>query len=128
LSRDVERKKAEAVLADAQRIRNKGPILTGQIADILTSLKQLDSIIKVSVSSDNLTDVSLTKLGSKKVSLGKFSSKKLALKPGRYILSGVRLGFKDERLEIELRVTNDAIQRYSIACKTAVNGSSPVAN
>ncbi len=128
LSRDVERKKAEAVLADAQRIKNKGPVLTGQIADIQASLKQLDSIVKVSVSSDNLTNVSLTKLGSKKVSLGKFSSKKLALKPGRYVLRGVRLGFKDERLEIELRVTRDAIQRYSITCETAVNGSSTVAN
>lgn len=128
LSRSAPREKADAVLADAQRIKNKGSVLSGQIADIEASLKQLDSTIKVSFSSDGLTDVGLTKAGSKKVNLGKFSLKKLMLKPGRYTISGVRLGFKDVRRDIELRVTGDDIQRYSIKCLTPVNGSSVVTN
>jgi hypothetical protein len=128
LSRAVPREKAEAVLADAQRINNKGPVLTGQIADIENAFKQLNNTINVSFSSDSLTDVSLTKAGSKKINLGKFAIKNLALNPGRYVVSGVRLGFKDERRNIELRVTGDRVQRYAIRCKTPVNGSSVVVN
>jgi len=128
LSRSAPREKADAVLADARRIKNKGPVLIAQIAEIETSLKQLDSTIKVSIASDSLTEIWLTKEGSKKVNLGKFSSKKLMLKPGRYIISGVRLGFKDVRRNIELNLTGDDIQRYSIKCITPVNGSSVVTN
>jgi tetratricopeptide (TPR) repeat protein len=128
LSRSAPREKADAVLADAQRIKNKGAVLTGQIADMQASLKQLDSTIKVSFSSDSLTEVGLTKAGSKKINLGKFALKKLMLKPGRYTISGVRLGFKDVRRDIELRVTGDDIQSYSIKCITPVNGSSVVTN
>jgi tetratricopeptide (TPR) repeat protein len=128
LSRSAQREKADAVLADAQRIKNKGPVLTSQITDMRASLKQLDSAIKVSITSDSLTEISLTKAGSKKVNLGKFSTKKLMLRPGRYTVSGVRLGFKDVRRDIELRVTGDDIQSYSIKCITPVNGSPVVTN
>ncbi len=128
LARQSQRTKAEGVLADARRIKSKGPLLRKQIASIEASIKQIDSTIKVSFTSDGLTDVNLKKAGSKKIRLGKFSVKNLALKPGRYVVSGVRLGFKDERREIELRVNGDDIQTYSITCKTPVNGSSVVAN
>ena len=128
LARSSQREKAEAILLDAQRIKVKGSVLSRQIAEIQASLKQLDSTIKVSFSSDSLTEVDLTKEGAKKIRLGKFSIKNLALKPGRYSVRGVRLGFKDERREIELRVTSDDVQIYSIACKTPVNSASLVAN
>jgi tetratricopeptide (TPR) repeat protein len=128
LARSSQREKAEAILLDAQRIKVKGRVLSRQIAEIQVSLKQLDSTIKVSFSSDSLTEVDLTKEGAKKIRLGKFSIKNLALKPGRYSVRGVRLGFKDERREIELRITSDDIQFFSIACKTPVNSASLVAN
>jgi hypothetical protein len=128
LARSKQREKAEVILLDAKRIKTKGPILKRQIANIQATLKQLESTIKVSFSSDGLTDVGLTKDGAKKVRLGKFSVKNLALKPGRYTVSGVRFGFKDERREIELRVTNDDVQSYSIVCKTPINSASVVAN
>ena len=128
LARESQRQKAESVLADAQRIKNKGSVLRKQIANIEASIKQVDSTIKVSFTSDGLTDVNLTKAGAKKIRLGKFSVKNLALKPGRYVISGVRLGFKDERREIELRVSEDDVQNYSITCKTPVNGPSVVSN
>ena len=128
LGRSTQRQKAESVLAEAQRIKGKGRVLSQQIAKIEASLKEVDSSIKVSFTSDGLTDVNLTKAGSKKIRLGKFSVKNLALKPGRYVVSGVRLGFKDERREIELRVNGDDVQTIAIACKTPVGGTSVVAN
>jgi len=51
---------------------------------------------------------------------GKFRTKNLALKPGRYVLSGTRLGFKDVRQEIELRVSDEEIQSFSIMCKEQI--------
>ena len=75
-----------------------------------------------------MTEITLTKAGSKRIRLGVFNEKNLALKPGRYTLKGVRLGFKDEVREIELRANGDAIQRFSILCDTPVNGSSIVTN
>jgi tetratricopeptide (TPR) repeat protein len=128
LARSSQRNKAEGVLGDAKRIKAKGPILTSQIAEIEASLKQIDSSIKVSFTSDGLTNVDLIKLGSKKIRLGKFSVKNLALKPGRYVINGARLGFKDERREIELRVSNAEVQTISIACKTPVTGTAVVTN
>jgi len=128
LSRVTQRERAESVLADAKRIKGKGSVLSQQIADIEASMKQVDSTIKVSFTSDGLTDVNLTKAGSKKIRLGKFSIKNLALKPGRYVISGARLGFKDERREIELRVSSEDVQEFSIACKTPVGGAAVVTN
>ena len=97
LSRATQRSRAEKILADARAIKTKGELLTRQIGQLDASLKQLDSAVKVSFSSDQLTDVSLVKVGAKPISLGKFSRKNLALKPGRYVVRGTRLGFKDER-------------------------------
>jgi len=128
LSRVTQRERAESVLADAKRIKGKGSVLSQQIAAIEASMKQVDSTIKVSFTSDGLTDVNLTKAGSKKIRLGKFSIKNLALKPGRYVISGARLGFKDERREIELRVSSEDVQEFSIACKTPVGGAAVVTN
>ncbi len=120
LSRATQRARAEKVLADARAIKVKGKVLSRQVAQLEASLKQLDSTIKVSFSSNQLTDVSLVKAGSKRINLGKFSSKKLALKPGRYVVSGKRLGYRDERKEIELRANGEDVQSFSIACTTPV--------
>ncbi len=123
LARSSQRKTAETVLADAKGIKRKGPVLNAQIANIEAALKQLDSTINVSFESDSLTEVSLSKAGSKRLRLGAFSVKNLALKPGRYTLKGVRLGFKDELREIELTATGESIQTFIIACTTPVSGS-----
>lgn len=123
MSRATQRALAEKVLADARAIKTKGKLLNNQIAQLESSLKQIDSTIKVSFNSDQLTDVSLVKAGSKPIMLGKFKSNKLALKPGRYVIRGTRLGYRDERKEIELRANGEAVQNFSIACTQAVIGS-----
>jgi len=128
LSRSTQRGNAEKVLADAKGIKRKGAVLSAQIAQMEGALKQVDSTINVSFESDALTEVSLTKAGSKRLRLGAFSVKNLALKPGRYILKGVRLGFKDELREIELAANGQQVQTFAISCTTPVSGSSLVTN
>ena len=120
LSRTSERAKAEKILADAKAIKAKGRVLSNQISQLDSALKQVDNTIKVSFNSDELTDVSLVKAGSKAIRLGRFKTKNLALKPGRYVIRGTRLGFRDERKDIELRANGEAVQVFSIACTQSV--------
>ena len=123
MARTDRKQKATAVLNDALAISNKGTRLNQQIAQLQTNLAQTDAVVKVSFSSDNVTQVTLQKIGSKPISLGQFSRKNLALKPGRYVLSGVRLGYQDVRQDIELVPGSSAVQSFTIQCNEAIQAS-----
>ena len=120
LSKSTARESAQAVLAEAQAIKMKGPRLSQQIASLDSTLKQADATIRVSLMSDSLTEVSLKKEGAKRIQLGRFNEKKLALKPGRYTLVGTRLGFQDQRQELELSVSKGGEQTFAIACSDPI--------
>ncbi len=120
LSKSTARESAQAVLAEAQAIKKKGPRLSQQIASLDSTLKQADATIRVSLMSDSLTEVSLKKEGAKRIQLGRFNEKKLALKPGRYTLVGTRLGFQDQRQELELSVSKGGEQTFAIACSDPI--------
>lgn len=111
---------ANKLLGDAKAIKSKGPKLKQQIATLEQSLKQSDAVLKVQLLSDALTDVTLTKVGASKLKLGKFTNKNMGLKPGRYVVSGVRLGFKDTRKEIELYPQASGVQKIDIRCDIPV--------
>jgi tetratricopeptide (TPR) repeat protein len=123
LSFSQTQQKAEAakLLADARAIKQKGPRLAQQIALLESALTDSDASIKVSLRSDSLTHVSLQKVGSKALKLGQFSLRKMALKPGRYIAIGVRLGFQDVRKEIELYPAGDSIKSITVQCDQAIS-------
>ena len=118
--RTEQKNKASKVLADARTIKQKGPKLRLQITQLENALADSDASIKVSLLSDSLTQVSLQKVGSKVLKLGQFSSRKMALKPGRYIAIGVRLGFQDVRKEIELYPGDDSIKSITVQCDQAI--------
>lgn len=123
LSRSEPRAKAEKVLKDARAIPQKGPRLERQIVQLEAAVSQLDTIVKVSFRSDNLTRVTLQKVGSKAIPLGTFAVKNLSLKPGRYIAVGVRLGYQDVRKEIELRPSEGDLQVFDVRCEQAISSS-----
>jgi len=116
LSKSHRKQEANAVLKDARAIRQKGPKIKQQIAQIEAALSSSDAVIKVNFLSDSKTEISLTKEGAQKISLGRFSSKNLALKPGRYVLNGVRIGYRDVRREIELIPGDNKVQSFNISC------------
>lgn len=125
LAKRTQKERVGKVLSDARGIQKKGPKLKQQIASIELAMQQLNRTIDVTLRSDQLTDIMLLKAGAKPLSLGKFSNRKLALKPGRYVLSGQRLGFQDVRQEVVLspESPNDG-HSFDIRCKrpvTAVN-------
>ena len=124
-SQTQQKDEATRVLADARAIKQKGPKLTQQITQLESALADSDASIKVSLLSDSLTQVSLQKVGSKVLKLGQFSNRNMALKPGRYIAIGVRLGFQDVRKEIELYPAGDSIKLITVQCDQAITLATP---
>lgn len=116
LSKATARERANGVLNDAKGISKKGPQLREQIASMEQALKQIDVNIKTVIASDSLTQVSLKKAGAKRINLGKFASKNLVLKPGRYTLVGTRLGYQDQRIELELTAQGEPLRSFTIVC------------
>ena len=117
------RKDIESALVDAKALATKGPIIKSQIADLESTLNGADADIKVEFTSDALTDLSLSREGTRKIKLGKFSLRRLSLKPGRYVLSGSRLGYRDVRLSIELRANGQQVQNFHLACTESLANS-----
>lgn len=121
LSKAAEKQTAQQLLADAKAIRAAGPKLNSQIEELQNILTQTEVTIKVQITSDAITEVTLGKEGSSQIQLGRFSSKNLALKPGRYVLSGVRFGFRDVRKEIELLPGDTGLQNFELSCDQPVS-------
>ena len=127
LARSEQKEKADRILKDARAIADKGPRLLDQIVKLESALEQTDATVKVSFVSDNVTDITLQKVGSKPIKLGQFTQKNLSLKPGRYVASGVRLGYQDVRKDIEL-LPSKGVQTFSVRCDQALSLSSAGAN
>jgi tetratricopeptide (TPR) repeat protein len=115
-SRDETNGQATKLLQDAKLITSKGSNLLAQIAELEGALAQAGRSVKVSLLSDNFTAISLQKIGSKAIKFGSFKKKNIALKPGRYVAVGVRLGYRDVRTEIELHVSGNTTQTFTIIC------------
>ena len=75
-----------------------GPRLTSQKLELSRLLKRAATPLKVKLISDNLTDVSINKVGR----LGNFSNHIINLKPGLYIATGRRIGYRDVRVEFRV--------------------------
>jgi tetratricopeptide (TPR) repeat protein len=128
LSRTSQRQFATTALNDARAISKKGPLLERQIAQMETTIQQLDSTINVRFVSDQFTKVSLTKAGTRSINLGRFANKTLALKPGRYVVSGVRLGFQDVRQEVDLVPGASDSLSVTIQCDQVIGATANLSN
>jgi len=88
----------QKVLQDATGIANPGPLLSQQITRLNQALKTSQTPIEVTLVSDSNTDVTLFKVAR----LGSFDKTAVSLKPGRYIVAGSRMGYRDVRIEFTL--------------------------
>jgi len=127
-SRDQKNNQASSLLADARAIKTKGTLLSQQIAQLETALALADRSVKISLLSDNFTDVSLQRTGSRAIKFGSFVKKNLSLKPGRYVVTGVRLGYRDVRTQIELHVQGEAAQSFTIVCDEPLRTSAVISS
>ena len=115
LSTTSQFRRGQKVLKDASGIRNPGPVLQQQIAELRQALKASQTPIQVLLTSDSNTDVTLFRVAK----LGAFDKTAVSLKPGRYTVAGTRMGFRDVR--IEFTVTDQGLDKpISISCNEAI--------
>jgi hypothetical protein len=108
-------RRGQKVLQDASGIRNPGPVLQQQVSTLRKVLKASQTPIQVMLTSDSTTDVTLFRVAK----LGVFDKTAVSLKPGRYIVAGTRMGFRDVR--VEFTVTGQGLdQPISISCNEAI--------
>jgi tetratricopeptide (TPR) repeat protein len=90
---------AREVLAHADRVKPRGPLLSSQIDQVEKLIRQAESEVEVVIRSDGLTDVVIYHVGR----LGRFQEKKLVLRTGNYTAMGSRNGYRDVRQTLKVR-------------------------
>jgi len=95
LSAPEVRREAERLLAEAGKVQGAAPVLESQATRLRDTLRLYDIPVALVLQSDGLTRVTLQRVGG----MGSFTRKELSLKPGRYVLTGDRPGFRDVRRE-----------------------------
>ena len=115
LSASSQFRRGEKVLEDARGIARPGPKLKAQIAEMQRVLKASQTPVQVVLTSDSNTYVTLFKIAK----LGVFEKTAVSLKPGRYIVAGSRMGYRDVR--IEFTVTGQGFdQPIAISCNESI--------
>jgi tetratricopeptide (TPR) repeat protein len=115
LSNQANFRKAQARLADARGIANPGPRLSGQIDTVERLLAAAVSPVQVEFRSDNQTEVTLFRVAE----LGRFETRSMQLLPGRYIVAGVRQGYRDVRVEFTITGI-EALEPIVVRCEEPI--------
>ena len=106
---------AVQVLATADSIINKGPSLEKQIVDLRQILSIAATSVPVTIFSDAMTEVVIYKIGN----LGVFEQTVVSLRPGVYIATGSRTGYRD--FQIRFKVSgNTTNQTIRVECKEPI--------
>ena len=105
---------AEITMKAAQKIEPRGPVLAKQIYDLEAALDYARTPVKVTLISDEQTDVSLLRVRS----LGLISSLELTLRPGDYVATGSRIGYRDVR--ISFTVKPKEVTQIDVRCTESI--------
>ena len=105
---------AETVLAEAVAIEPRGPVLEGQVVELEKLLLWAKTPVTVRFTSDDQTDVTLLRVKR----LGTFVNSELTLRPGRYTALGVRNGFRDVRINFDIKP--DSRAAIDVRCVEAI--------
>ena len=94
--------RATRLVVEITRMDDIGPRLADERDQLSRLLKRAATPVPVRLVSDNLTDVSIFKVGK----LGNFETRELNLRPGTYVATGSRPGYRDVRLEFRVAPEN----------------------
>jgi tetratricopeptide (TPR) repeat protein len=106
---------AKKLLANAQKITPVGTKHLDKTNQLREELKSSQMSLTVRFRSNKFTNVSLLKSGS----LGFFNEKKISLKPGNYIATGIREGYRDVRVEFRVALKELPLN-IEVACKERI--------
>lgn len=95
---------ARALLAQAQDAEPRTPRLARQLEALEEALAIAAEPVPVRLRSDGETSVTVLRVAE----LGRFEERELALKPGAYVATGTRVGYRDVR--VEFRVTAEGTE------------------
>ncbi|HSG90725.1 MAG TPA: hypothetical protein VLA56_16030 [Pseudomonadales bacterium] len=95
LNDDAEHAAASALLDRARSATPTGPRLQAQIERLAEMLRVASIAVPVQFRSDGETRVTLLRVSS----LGTFEQRTLDLRPGAYVATGTRIGYRDVRIE-----------------------------
>ena len=106
---------ATQLLLQVTTMNPSGPRLEDQKNELSRLLKRAATPLTVKLVSDNATEVSIYRVGK----LGTFSTQELSLRPGAYVATGSRIGFRDVRLEFRVAPELD-LQPIVIKCEEPI--------
>lgn len=99
------RREAGRWLAEAAKAPAPAEQTRARAARVAELLGLYDRPIRTVVQSDGLTEVAIQRLGS----LGVFTRREITLKPGRYVVTGIRTGYRDVRREVLVTPTTEGV-------------------
>ena len=105
---------ADNLLKEARGTVPGGPKLEQQITELEALLTWAKTPVSVQLTSDALTDVTLLRVKR----LGSFDTTRLTLRPGRYTALGVRNGFRDVRINFDIKPDSQPV--IDVHCQEAI--------
>ncbi len=104
------RKEAIITINDGKNIINEyspGPKFRALLQELITLINFYEKPVPIKFLSDNKTKISITRVGV----FGPFAEDLIYLKPGSYEIIGMRVGFKDKRLTVNINGLDDKVIR-----------------
>ncbi len=102
---------ARALLAEAKTVDEAGPRHRELIARLALAIEAAAAPVSVTLESDGLTEVTIRRVGR----LGTFHQRTLELRPGTYVVTGKRSGYRDIRRELVVQAGIPA-PRLPVSC------------
>ncbi|MBM3512957.1 MAG: tetratricopeptide repeat protein, partial [Alphaproteobacteria bacterium] len=106
---------ARDILARASRMTPVQSRLQTGIEGLQSALAAMQKSVEVRLVSDGRTTISIQRLGQ----VGTLQERVIAMTPGRYVITGTRKGFRDIRLEVEIR-PDSAVSTVSVICNEPI--------
>jgi len=104
------RKEAIVTINDGKNIINDyspGPKFRALLQELIILINFYEKPVPIKFLSDNKTKISITRVGV----FGPFAEDLIYLKPGTYEIIGMRVGFKDKRLTVNINGLDDKVIR-----------------
>lgn len=115
LLKEASRNQAVELIAELELLGQRGPELDAAYRDLANQVRRATLPRRVVLKSDELTEVDVYRVRR----YGTFRTREIELLPGRYTVVGHRRGFKDVRLTLEVKLT-DEIVTLEVICKEAI--------
>ncbi len=115
LFKEATLREASATLEEARAVPAPGPKLKGRIEALAAAITAAITPVDVSVVSDGKTEVTLLRSGA----LGQFDRKTIQLKPGNHVITGSRDGYRDVRVDVQVR-PGKAVPAVDVTCREKI--------